>query len=89
MAGRTYPSEVRKLVHRTFQELAKRVIEPKQVEECVLFDRRRIAARSYRFGPWLAMWLVTVGIVQIYDSQGNMVRTINLLEDEASLRLVA
>jgi len=89
MAQRPYPAEVRELVRKAFQQLAKRIIEPSEIDECVLLDRQRIAARSYRFGPWLAMWLVGVGIVQLYDSQGNMLQTINLLEDQPALRLVA
>ena len=46
-------------------------------------------ARSYRTDGLMAMWLVEVGIVQFYDADGAMVRTINLLEEMEPLKVAA
>ena len=35
------------------------------------------------------MWLVDVGLVQFYDEQGNMLRTINLLLELEPQRMAA
>ena len=45
--------------------------------------------RSYRHEGLLAMWLAGVGVLQIYDAKGRMLRTINLLEEQDLLRRAA
>ncbi|MCE5302974.1 MAG: hypothetical protein LLF97_07680 [Planctomycetaceae bacterium] len=75
------PQEVRELVLRTFQDFGAAIFCSSQVDETILIEEGRHSARSYRVDDFWAMWLVRVGVVQFYDAEGEMLRTINLLED--------
>lgn len=35
------------------------------------------------------MWLIGVGIVQFYDAEGTMLRTVNLLQEQRERRMAA
>jgi hypothetical protein len=59
------------------------------LEETIKFDRGKCLARSYRVDGLMAMWLVDIGIVQFYDADGNMLATINLLEEAVPRRMAA
>ena len=81
--------EVRRLVLGIFRKLG---IPPRQLfelEENVLIHEGGYFARSYRLDGLMAMWLVDVGIVQFYDSEGHMLRTVNLFEELTPLREAA
>jgi hypothetical protein len=45
--------------------------------------------RSYQVQGYMAMWLLEVGIVQFYDAEGNMLATVNLLEDLEPVKMAA
>ena len=49
----------------------------------------RQVARSYRGESYAATWLVGPGIVEFYDSQGQMRRRINLFESLVGQRIAA
>jgi hypothetical protein len=83
------PVEVRQLVARTFRELGVAIRRAEQVTETIFIERGRRLARSYRFKGLMAMWLVQDGIIQFYDADGNMLRTINLLEHSIPQRAAA
>ena len=51
------------------------------LEEKIQIDRGKHVARTYRVDGLMAMWLMGIGIVQFYDADGNMLATINLLEE--------
>lgn len=72
-------AEVRTLVEDGFRELGISQMELEEMEERVRIDDGRLCARSYRIADLMAMWLVDIGIIQFYDSEGNMVRRTNLL----------
>ena len=59
-----------------------------QLNETLLIDGGRFVARSYRARGLAAMWLLAVGIVQFYDRDGNMLRSVNLSQRTPPLRLV-
>lgn len=82
-------SEVRELVIRTFESLACGETWFEDVDETILIQEGRYMARSYRVDGLMAMWLIEVGIVQFYDEDGNMLRTINLLEETRPIRIAA
>lgn len=82
------PHQVRGLVARTFGELGTDVRSLSDLDETILLDDGKYAARSYRFEGMMATWLVPAGILQFYDAAGNMVRTVNLF-DESEPRNVA
>ncbi len=83
------PEEVRELVVRNFEEFGVTPLGTSALKETILIDDGRYVARSYRAGGYLAMWLVGVGIVQFYDADGNMLRTINLLRELEPQRMAA
>jgi hypothetical protein len=84
------PSDIRTLVFQTFLEFDVHEDSLAQLEERLLIDDGRYIARSYRAEYLMAMWLVEVGLLQFYDSEGNMLRTINLFDEfEASCRKAA
>ena len=62
---------------------------PDALKETILIDDGRYVARTYRAGGLMAMWLIDVGIVQFYDEDGNMLRTINLLRELEPQRMAA
>jgi hypothetical protein len=37
----------------------------------------------------MAMWMIEVGLVQFYDANGNMLRTINLFEEVKPMTIAA
>ena len=47
------------------------------------------ATRTYRAGDYFAMWLVEIGLLQFYDPYGNMLRTVNLFEENTPQRAAA
>ena len=83
------PSEIRKLVARVFRQLGISADSLSGMTETLLVDEGRCAARSYVAGDLLAMWLLDVGILQFYDAQGNMLRTLSLLDDSEPHRKAA
>ena len=83
------PAEVRQLVARTFREFGVLVRRVEEVTETIFIERGRRLARSYRFEGLMAMWLVQEGIIQFYDADGNMLRTVNLLEHSIPQRAAA
>lgn len=83
------PHEVRQLVIQTFEDLGADVSSLFDLEETLLIDGGKYAARSYRVDGYMAMWLVEVGIVQFYDAGGNMLATVNLFRELEPLPMAA
>jgi hypothetical protein len=83
------PHEVRRLVLQALRELGAPVPCLANLEETILLDDGQYTARSYRAGDLTAMWLIEVGLVQFYDADGNMLRTINLFEEVKPLKMAA
>ncbi len=79
---------VRRLVIKTFVDLGTEHSSLWDLEETVSIDEGRIVARSYLLDNLFAMWLIDVGIVQFYDSDGNMLRTVSLF-DPVDARMAA
>ncbi len=75
------PGEVRELVIRTFGYFDVVIEHPWDLDETILIDEGRYSARTYKIDGYMAMWLLDIGIVQFYDADGAMLRTINLLEE--------
>lgn len=83
------PYEVRRLVIQTFEAVGAAVPSLFDLEETVIIDGGKCAARSYRVDGYMAMWLVEVGIIQFYDAQGNMLTTVNLFKELEPLKMAA
>jgi hypothetical protein len=82
-------SDVRRLVVKVFRNLGAPPPSLFDLEEEILIDAGRYLGRSYRADNLMAMWLAEIGLVQFYDSEGNMLRTVNLLEEVAGQRIAA
>jgi hypothetical protein len=81
--------QIRTIVFRTFLELEVTEESLDDLDERLLVDDGRYVARSYRVDELLAMWMIDVGLIQFYDSDGNMLRTVNVFEEIESHRMAA
>lgn len=84
-----HPAEVRNIVVRTFLEFGANQTGLSTIDENLVVDEGKCVARSYRTDDLFAMWLIPVGIIQFYDAEGAMLRTINLLQEQRERRLAA
>lgn len=75
------PEDVRLLVVRGFTQFGAEARHASDVKETILVDEGKCLARSYRLRGFMAMWLLETGLLQFYDPDGNMLRTVNLLEE--------
>jgi hypothetical protein len=83
------PYEVRDVVVRNFEYLGIYIQSPWDIDETILVDDGRYSARTYKIDGYMAMWLVEIGVVQFYDSDGNMLLTVNLTEELVPQRMAA
>lgn len=83
------PYEVREMVLQTLQDFGAAVFSAIDLDETILVDEGRCSARTYRADGYMAMWLLGIGIVQFYDDEGNMLLTVNLLEELEPQRMAA
>jgi hypothetical protein len=81
--------EVRALVAQILEELGAMVECAGDVDETILIDDGHYVAGSYRADGYMAMWMVAVGILQFYDAEGEMLRTVNLFEEMEPQRMAA
>jgi len=84
-----HPREVRALVVRTFLEFGAGLPTLAELTEHILVDDGRYMARSYRADRLMAMWLIEVGLLQFYDADGEMLRTVNLFQTLEPQRVAA
>jgi hypothetical protein len=89
MLAEPQPAEVLNAVVGMFERFGASSQSLFDLEETIKIDRGRCVARSYRVDGLMAMWLVDIGIVQFYDADGNMLATINLLEEAVPRRMAA
>jgi hypothetical protein len=80
---------IRNIVFRTFLELDVEEEALDDLDERIMLDDGRYVARSYRVDDFMAMWMIDVGLVQFYDGEGNMLRTVNLFEEIEPQRMAA
>jgi len=76
-----HPDRIRTVVIEVFEEYGIVIRDLKDLNETLLIQNGRYHARSYRAGGLLAMWLIHAGLVQFYDADGTMLRTINLFRN--------
>ena len=85
------PAEVRRLILAVLRDLGTATSNLFDLEENVVeIDRGLcIGVSLYRVDQFMAMWLADIGLVQFYDCEGNMLRTINLFEERVPQRMAA
>jgi len=81
MTAQLPPHQVKQLVVRTFLELGLAQPSLFALKETIFVDGGRCLARSYRAATLQAVWDIDEGIIRFVDSDGNVLRTVNLLEE--------
>ncbi len=66
------PAEMRQLVVNRFQQHDSRAMVDGELEERVRVESGKVVAYCYRAGNLFAMWMIDIGLVQFYDSAGNL-----------------
>lgn len=84
-----YPTEIKRIVTRLFAEFGAELAALSDLHVTIRIDNGKCVARTYRVDGLMAMWLVEYGIIQFYDANGNMLRTVNLLEEIRPQRMAA
>ncbi len=84
-----HPGRIRHLVRQTFRQFWAEEEEINELEENLLVQEGRYYARSYRIAGFMAMWMIEIGLLQFYDSQGNMLMTVNLFQEDQPHRMAA
>jgi hypothetical protein len=72
-------AQVRALVVDCFARHGVIVGQNDALEERVRVENGRRVAHCYRAQGLFAMWMVEIGLVQLYDQSGNMLDTLSLL----------
>lgn len=72
------PEEVLRIVAGVLSEFGSEVQNTLDLNETILIDSGKYVARTYRADGFHAMWLIESGIVQFYDAEGNLLRTLSL-----------
>ena len=89
MTVRPQPSKVKELVVRTFLDLGGAPETLLDLKETVFIGSGRCMARCYRTDDLRAVWPPSDGVIQFYDAEGTLLRTISLLEEKAPPLMVA
>jgi len=84
-----HPSEVRTLVMENFIEFGAGTSVLADLCENIVIDDGRYMARTYKADGLMAMWLIDVGLLQFYDADGDMLRTVNLFQTRTPHRMAA
>ena len=84
-----HPSEVRSLVIENFLAFGATTSVLAELNENIVIDDGRYMARTYKADGLMAMWLIDVGLLQFYDADGDMLRTVNLFQTRTPHRMAA
>ena len=82
-------AEVRRVVIEAFRDFGAGGTKPLDLRETDHFHKGRCVRRTYRAAGLMAAWVFEVGIVQVYDANGHIVRRINMLEELVPNRVAA
>ena len=82
-------ARVRRLVVHHFSHYGVEIQARQDLEERVHSEDGRHVAHCFRAGGLFAMWMVDIGLLQLYDQAGNMLDTLNLLNGSTSERKAA
>lgn len=72
------PYEVKQIIARTFLDLGAATPKLFGLKETVFVDKGHCVARSYRADGLKAVWEIDEGVVQFFDADGSLLRTVNL-----------
>jgi hypothetical protein len=83
------PSDVLSAVVGMFERFGASPQDLFDLDETIQIEGGKHVARTYQVEGLMAMWLMGIGIVQFYDAEGNMLATVNLLEEAVPQQMVA
>lgn len=83
------PAEVRRLVADLFSGYLDETLGPLDLNETIRVDAGKLVARTYSTDELWAMWMIEIGLLQLYDCEGRMLQSVNLLEELAPVRAAA
>jgi hypothetical protein len=91
VAMRVMPTaaEVRRFVCDTFREFSCGDLGLLDLNESMRVDGGKLVARTYRTDTLWAMWMIEIGLLQFYDDEGQMLRSVNLFEELSPVRVAA
>jgi hypothetical protein len=91
VAMRVIPTaaEIRRMVAQAFCDFGGQHIGPLDLDESMRIDGGKVVARTYRTDTHWAMWMIDIGLLQFYDDEGQMLRTVNLFEELEPVRAAA
>jgi hypothetical protein len=76
-------------VIRFFKELGTPVSDSDDLNETIVISEGEYVSRSYRMDRLYAIWLIDDGIVVFHDTDGCILRRVNLFEQKAAHRMAA
>lgn len=82
-------AEMRRAMARNFRELGASQHDVDDLQETLLLRSGKLAARTYKAGSLMAMWMTDTGLVQFYDDQGEMLRTLQITQQPIEQRRAA
>ena len=82
-------SEIREFVLAAFSKLTRQTLHESSLMELILIRDGAYRGRSYRYGEWMANWLIEAHLVQFYDPQGEILQSIDLSDTPAEERRAA
>ena len=82
-------AEVRRLVAGIFCNFSQEAVGALDLSETMRVDGGKLVARTYRTDTLWAMWMIDIGLIQVYDEDGQMLRTVNLFEEREPVRAAA
>ncbi len=83
------PNEVRQLVIEIFRSLGSPTKDLFELHETVMIQGGRCLGRKYRTRQLNAVWLIDAGLIRFYDHRRRVLRTVNLFEELAPVRMAA
>ena len=79
MFSKITPTEVRQVVVEYMSRFAAEATDDAVIETLLVRDGRYYG-RSYRVAGFMAMWMIEIGLIQIYSADGDMLATLSTLE---------
>ena len=82
-------AQVKLLACTKFVELGAHPATIDSLQETLLIDGGRYTARSYTVDGFFAMWLISAGLLQFYNEDGDMLLTLKLFEETTPIKVAA
>lgn len=78
MPGLPTPQDVRRLIVEQFHRFGATDASADTLAETILIRDGRYRGRTFRAGGLMAMWMVDIGLIQLYGADGEMLAAFSL-----------